>query len=283
MTREVLPPGATNPGERMWLSEVDGCDLWMRVVRARPERGRVLYLHGIESHGGWFLLAAARLAERGLSTFMPDRRGSGWNRELTGSRHETLARLLADVEAARAAVGEPLLLVGLSWGGKLALANALERGSGVAGLVLITPGLVPRVDLPVWSKLVAASSLPFGGGVRIGLPIRPEMFTTTARYLEYVTNDPLRRRDASARLLATSRRLDQRIRGATAGLAVPTLLLLAERDRIIDNAATEALVRDVCGSASDVRTYAGATHSIQFDDVDRLVDDIVKFEEQVRC
>ena len=38
--------------------------------------GRVVFLHGIQSHGGWYVETAAALAERGYTVFLPDRRGS---------------------------------------------------------------------------------------------------------------------------------------------------------------------------------------------------------------
>ncbi len=40
----------------------------------------VVYLHGIQSHPGWFVGSAAALAARGHPVFQPTRRGSGDNR-----------------------------------------------------------------------------------------------------------------------------------------------------------------------------------------------------------
>src|SRR5690348_12732377 len=42
-------------------------------------RGAVLYLHGIQSHGGWFEDSAKHLAEAGFAVLLADRRGSGRN------------------------------------------------------------------------------------------------------------------------------------------------------------------------------------------------------------
>ena len=44
----------------------------------------LVYLHGIESHSGWFAKAANLLREQGYAVYCLDRRGSGINRENRG-------------------------------------------------------------------------------------------------------------------------------------------------------------------------------------------------------
>lgn len=278
---ELLPDGATTSGERVAI-DAGGEPLWARVVRARTERLPVLYLHGIESHGAWFLPAAAGLAAHDYTVWMPDRRGSGLNRhaEANGS---TAAQLVHDVAAARRTAGEPLLMIGLSWGGKLAVASALAQQTGLRGLVLVTPGLASRVGLPLVSKLRLVASLLTGGRARIPIPIEPAMFTTTPRHLDYIQRDPLRLHLAPARFLASSVAIDLRLRRAHGALHVPTLLVLAGQDRIVDNDATIRRLHRICARPPEVRVYSGATHSIQFDHTDRLVADIVEFAETLGC
>lgn len=52
--------------------------LWHPAGIARD--GAILYLHGIQSHGGWFEWSASLLAHLGYPVLLPDRRGSGLNR-----------------------------------------------------------------------------------------------------------------------------------------------------------------------------------------------------------
>ena len=71
--------------------------------------------------------------------------------------------------------------------------------------------------------------------------------------------------DATARLLYTSRQLDRMVhRGGRGTLNVPTTLMLAERDRIIDNAATRALVARLTGGGAVVETF-DAAHVLEFE------------------
>jgi pimeloyl-ACP methyl ester carboxylesterase len=77
---------------------------------------------------------------------------------------------------------DALVLVGLSWGGKLAVAAALDQPEGVRAVVLVTPGLVPRVDYTPLERIRIALSLAVGGRARFHVPIEPEMFTRDPRF-----------------------------------------------------------------------------------------------------
>jgi N-formylmaleamate deformylase len=255
-----------------------------RVVRAPAERHVLLYLHGIESHGAWFLPAARGLAERGCTSYLPDRRGSGLNRDGQVGDAESADELLEDLRCFRSAAGlDSLALVGLSWGGKLAVAAALDDPEGVRAVVLVTPGLVPRVHLAWTQKLRALLSLANGGRAPIELPIEPEMFTRTPRTLDYIANDPDRIQRVTARFLKATHAIDRRIRADVPRLNLPVLLLLAQHDEIIDNDRTRDLLRRLPERRLRVELYEDATHAIQFDHTARLVRDVSSFLDEVAC
>ena len=280
-----LPPGATVAGEIGTYEGAGGRRLAYRLVRAPRTRSSLVYLHGIESHAAWFLPAAERLTRRGSTTLLAERRGSGLNAGEAPGDAASARVLLEDVHRAREVLDpRPVALIGLSWGGKLALAAALERPRGLRALVLVTPGLVPRVDVPLGDKLrIAASCLVGGGRASIDVPIEPEMFTTEARALEYIRSDRLRLHRVTARLFLAGRALDRRIRAGIEGLCVPVLVVLAGRDRIVDNRRTLELLGRAPAELLRVRTYESATHSVQFDQTDELVADIDEFLEDQGC
>jgi alpha-beta hydrolase superfamily lysophospholipase len=284
MSEAVVSPGIS---ARCELGAFEGAGrrhLRYGIVRASPERQVLLYLHGIESHGGWFLPAAEALAQRGCTTYLLDRRGSGLNLEPEPGDAASVAVLLEDLRRFRAHVGlKALVLVGLSWGGKLALAAALDQPEGVRAVVLVTPGLVARVGFPWPKRLGIALSLALGGRMRFHVPIEPEMFTRTPRYLEYIANDPLRLKSVTARFLLASHALDRTLRARLHTLKVPVLLFLAGQDRIIDNERTLELLGRLPDGCLRTHTYAGAMHSIQFEETDALVRDVTRFVEEVTC
>lgn len=248
-----------------------------REVRAAPERHRLLVLHGIESHGGWFLPAARALAERGCTTFLLDRRGSGLNRGDGPGDAESAAVLLEDVARFRDNAGDPpMLLVGQSWGGKLAAAAALDRPVNVRGLVLVAPGIRTRVRLPVRDLARVALSALAGGGARVRVPIDDEMFARDPRVLDFIARDPLRVHDATARLLLAGRSLDRRVVRGIAALETPVLLALADDDPIVDEPALLDLLGRLPEGALRVRRFPGR-HSIQLEHPEALAAEIASF------
>src|SRR5919109_2573791 len=160
----ALPPGTIDPGCIESFKGSGGRLLYYRVLASRPARHHLLYLHGIESHGTWFLPAAARLREFGCTIYLLDRRGSGLNMNPSPGDVSSAQVLLEDVRRFRRRLGHvPIHLVGLSWGGKLAAAVALDQPEGLQSLILITPGLRYRTDLSFVTKARVFLSLFTGG------------------------------------------------------------------------------------------------------------------------
>ena len=85
-------------------------------------------------------------------------------------------------------------------------------------------------------------------------------------------------RRATARMLFESGRLDVYLRFATRCVTVPVLLLLAEHDRIIDNAATRRMVERFPATDRTVIEYSDAYHTLEFEPGGPpFVDDVLKW------
>ncbi len=235
----------------------------------QPPRGLLLYLHGIQSHGGWYRHSASLLARQGHVVLQPDRRGSGLNERDRGDvagPQVWLDDLSALIEWAGTRFGPlPVGLVGVSWGGKLAAAYALAHPERVAGLLLIAPGIFPGVSVPLHERLRIAATWAAGGRTRFEIPLSdPGLFTGNPDGQRFVAEDPHRLTHATARFLVHSTRLDRQVRRARPGAltAVQASLLLASDDRIIDNAATRRWATR-CGLRDITELDAG--HTLEFE------------------
>jgi alpha-beta hydrolase superfamily lysophospholipase len=220
------------------------------------------------------------LQEQDFDVYCLDRRGSGLNRENRGflSGHaDAYETLLADIDSFIKPLHDrydQVFLVGLSWGGKLALAYALSHPQAVDGLVLITPGLRAEVDVSLLNKLKIGLLSPFNPTARVATPIQPEMFTTTPVYLDYIRNDPLRLTSATVRFFWQSHRLDKYVDRNIADNRIPIQLFLAGNDTIINNDGVLRVLERGREPGLDVLRYDDQTHSIQLDASQRLVNDM---------
>lgn len=231
----------------------------------------VLYLHGIQSHGGWYEYSGSLLAQSGLIVLMPDRRGSGLNEAERGHvvRATTWLEDLDDIAAvARREFGaERFAVVGVSWGGKLATAWAAENPGRTGALLLVAPGIFPAVDIGILARIRVGFCCLTNPRARFPIPLNdPRMFTSSPEGQAFIADDPLKLTSATARFFYCSSRLDARLWRLSPGtLASPTTLLLAGNDQIISNDVTAAWLRGVCRSAPQIHTFDGAGHTLEFE------------------
>jgi len=244
--------------------------LLLRHSPPEPCAPPVLYVHGIQSHPGWFVGSAQALARAGHEVFQVTRRGSGPARQRRGDA-ASAGQLLDDVESAvRYVLGQTgadkVALLGVSWGGKLLVAYVLAHPLAVASLTLVAPGIAPRVDVPFPTKLAIAAARLFWPGKCFDIPLNEvELFTDNPLMRQYLRDDSQRLLRATARFLVCSAMLDRALARAPAGaLDCPTALVLARRDRIIDNAATRAEVDRLTGGRASVFEL-DAAHTIEFE------------------
>ncbi|MGE0479850.1 MAG: alpha/beta fold hydrolase [Phycisphaerae bacterium] len=251
----------------------DGYEIRGRFWPApQPADVAILYLHGIQSHGGWYEGSAAHLAAGGLPVMMPDRRGSGLNEAARGDTpgaQRWFDDVAAHCEWLRGATGaRRLALVGVSWGGKLAAAFALRRPAELYALLLIAPGIFPAVTLAVTRRVHVGWSLLSRDPTRqFAIPLHdPRLFTANPAGQKFIAADPLKLTHVTARFLYESARVDRALaRAASASLAPATTLLLAGDDRIIRNDATERGLRRIAARPATVHTFPAAGHTLEFE------------------
>jgi acylglycerol lipase len=249
----------------------DGYPIHVLVWPAEGELlGRVVVLHGVQSHGGWYHNLGRILAAAGLETHFPDRRGSGANPHDRG--HSPSARRLIDDVAERlralrdASPSTPLALAGISWGGKTAVITAADHPELVDALALICPGLHPRVGVSPRERLRIALAFFVNRRKTFPIPLSdPALFTDNPEGQRFIASDPLSLREATAGLLATSTFIDRRVKRARSRVHQPSLLMLAGHDRIVDNSPTRDYFNGMAARSRTVIEYPDGHHTLEFD------------------
>jgi proline iminopeptidase len=143
MTDPRLEPSAV-PGQRFWDLPAGSRIAYVR----EPAEGRARPTPVIVLHGGPGVPDMAgdldyfgRLARDGFDVYVYDQVGSGRSTRLADVRAYTLERDVADLEEIRRVIGaDQVVLVGHSYGGKLAAAYAAAHGEHVSRMVLSSPG-----------------------------------------------------------------------------------------------------------------------------------------------
>jgi len=230
---------------------------------------RVVCIHGIQSHGGWYVHSCRRLAEAGFDVYFLDRRGSGLNDQARGDA-PGFRRLLQDVaefleEKKRLAPVKKTFLIGISWGGKTAVGVEKYHPGLVDGIALLCPGFCPRVSLSLWEKWGVVWARLTRPTRLFPVPLSdPALFTATEKWLAFLRDDPLSLRQATARFLFSSVAFDLYLRNVGPRMGLPVLLMLAGRDRIIDDDRTRRFVERFAGP-KEIVEYPDAHHTLEFE------------------
>ena len=202
-----------------------------------PTRAAILALHGYGDAGDLTFEDAARSwSARGIAVYAPDQRGFG----ATASRRTWpgVDALVADARALSREIrarhpGVPLVVVGHSMGGGVALAAASE-GLDADALVLAGPAITGGSALSPVSRQAAralAAALPDRRWTGEGfIDIRP---TDNPAALDRVAADPRHFGDPSSRDLYGLVELMDRAAAAAPAVRLPTLTLMGRRDEVL--------------------------------------------------
>lgn len=250
-------------------------------------RGAVLYHHGIQSHCGWFEGSARAFATAGYAVLQVDRRGCGRN-EAGRGHSESAEQLIADANAAQ----DELLrrtgcahchVVGVSWGGKLAVAAYAAGPRATASLTMVTPGLFPRVGVSATDMARIGLAMLYEPLSLHDIPLNdPPLLTSDPQWQEYIAADPLSLRQCTAGFYLASRRMDRVVAKLGQAPPVPIHLILAEDEGIIDNQKTLQFVEGLAWPGNIISQFPGR-HSLEFENDPKLYfDRLVGFVDRLQ-
>ena len=250
-----------------------------------PARGRpkaiILALHGFGDFAeGTYENAAAHWATRGITTYAYDQRGFGAN---PSSKQWPGPKTLADDLTAIAATlrarhpGAPLVVVGHSMGGGIALAAA-ARGLDADALVLAAPAIAGGSELGPFPRAGAwalAALMPDRRFTGDGLvTITP---TDNPAALRRVVTDPRHFADPAARELMGLIRVMDRAAAAAPAVTLPVLTLMGAKDEILSPYSVARIARRLPGPTR-FTLYPDGWHWLLRDlQAPRVWDDIADF------
>jgi acylglycerol lipase len=266
------------------LEGVGGVDLYRQSWTPEDVRAVVVLAHGGSEHSGRYGWTAERLGEHGYATHALDHRGHGRSE---GQRAfiDRMDKVVADLDrlvdhATAAHPGVPVILLGHSMGGCIALAYTLRHEKRLDALVLSAPvaalaaagSPVERVALRVLS--VAAPRL---GVFTIDA-------TTVSRDPGVVHDydaDPLNYRGKlPARTVAELSSTVARFSDEVARLRLPMLLMHGTGDRLVPIHGTEMVYERAGSDDKTLIRYDGLYHEILNEpERDRVADDMLEWLE----
>jgi len=267
--REMEVPGCTDTSlhGQVWLPDT-------------PPRAVIIISHGLAEHCGRYAELAGRLVERGFAVYALDHRGHG----RSGGPRANIERfdyVVSDLgtfvgRAQREHPGVPVILLGHSMGGAIALGCALKYENALRALVLSAPTLAVAQPPSLLKRLTvkALSSLSPNTGVMM-LPARA--VSRDPQVVRKYEKDPLVFHGAIpartlAELLDAMAYLQQRAHE----LRLPVLIQHGSADELVPLSATYPVYQQLgLAKRRTIQIYDGLYHEIYNEpERDRVIRDL---------
>jgi len=255
----------------------DDLKLYYNYWPAENGAAVAVYLHGLESHMGWFFNLAESLNSKGINVYAFDRRGSGINRD--SCKNFCLKYILSDLKIFLDLVKKEhpyskIFLIGLCLGGKIAVSFASCFQNYVDGLALISPSLKNKLKFSLFDIL----SILFRPNSMLKIPIEDKMFTSNEKCLKYVSKDPMRLHYIPARHLLEIVKMDRSVKDALNNLRLPVLLMLAGIDDIIDTASIKKWFKKLPSPDKTIKVYKNCYHLLTFEEnANEIIDEAAEW------
>ena len=222
-------------------------------------RGQVLLVHGLGEHAGRYAPLAAELHDWGFAVRAYDQRGHGLSGGARGGLPcdtALLDDLAAVIDATRSMhqqrgqPGLPLILLGHSLGGLVAGRFVSLQLRLVDALVMSSPALDP--GLSALQKVMVATLPAIAPNMRVNNGLDPRFLSHDPAVVAAYRADPLVHPKISARLARFIATAGPATVAAAAHWHVPTLLLYAGDDHLVNPAGSCAFAQ-VAGASAQVQ------------------------------
>jgi alpha-beta hydrolase superfamily lysophospholipase len=228
-------------------------------------RGAVLLVHGLGEHAGRYEALARRLNAWGFAVRGYDQCGHGESAGVRG-RIPTNMRLIDDVgdmvdsTRARLPAGLPLILLGHSLGGLVAACHVALQGTSVDALVLSSPAL--DAGLPGWQRSLLRVLPRAVLNLRVGNGLNADHLSHDPEVVRAYRADPLVHDRISLRLARFIAAAGPRVVARAPRWTVPTLLMYAGSDRLVDPAGSRAFAAGAPPGVVTARCFERMYHEI---------------------
>ena len=258
---------STLPGQAGQLAVYD----W--PMPQRQMRGTVLLVHGLGEHMGRYAEVAQLLNDWGFAVRGYDHQGHGHSEGRRGTLHspdgflQDLATVIDDTRDHHGARDAPLILLGHSMGGLVVARTLAEQLLPVDAAVLSSPALGA---FPTFFQNLLLASLPrVAPHLRVDNGLKTDFVSRDPDVVKAYKADPLVHRRISAGLAAWILKNGSQTLADAAHWSVPTLLLYAGQDRLVNAQASADFAHAAPKDVVQAQCFEGMYHEI-FNDLYRV-------------
>lgn len=245
--------------------ENQGLKIFFRSWRPPTSaRGAVVVVPGFNSHSGYYIWAAERLAAVGQATYAIDLRGRG---KSDGERFyvEKFVDYVSDIAALVDLVrsrntGLPVFLLGHSAGGVLACLYTLDHPSAATGL--ICESFAFQTPAPDFALAVLKGLSHVAPHAHV-LRLKNEDFSRDPQVVAGMNSDPLIAHETQpTKTVAELVRADERLKEEFARIRLPLLILHGTGDKAAKSSGSQMFYDRAGSTDKTLKLYDGHFHDL---------------------
>ena len=254
------------------IQAADGLGLAWRAWVPEAPRGVITIAHGLAEHSGRYDETAGAFARSGWAVYAVDLRahGNSDNPPRAGRVHvRKFEDYFLDVDALNALArqrhpGLPLLLLGHSMGGLIAIRYALAKRDELNGVVVSSPalGTHPNFRPPRLLRLLVGILSRLAPRLRVPSDLDVEAISRDPAVVRAYRDDPLVSDKVSTRWYAEILRSMRTAMEAAPTLQLPMLLMQSGADRLVDPDAPRRWSRAAPSELVDLVIWDGLYHEM---------------------
>lgn len=250
-----------------YLEGVGRLRLHYRTWEVASPRAGLMIVHGLGEHSGRYGAFAEAVAGFGFSSFALDLRGHGASEGRTGHVRR-FGVFLQELDRFRREVqglidpDVPLLVLGHSMGGLIALRYLEEYDAPVSGGIIVSPWLATAVRVPTWKVRLAGVLNRILPALPMTAPILPEDLSHDPEIVRAYREDPLVHDRITPRMFAEISGAMGRAFERGDRIGVPLLFLLAGEDRLVETQRAVSFARSLRAADVTIRVFPGYYHEV---------------------
>ena len=260
----------------------DGTSIFYRRLIPEKPRFRVVVSHGLGEHSGRYGHVAEALCPMGASLWIHDHRGHGRSQGKRGhvSDFNDYVRDLKTMAAMAADEGEeklPILLLGHSMGGLIALSFARQHPETIDGLVVSSPLLGVDPQPPAGLQVLVRVLSVLWPTLSLSNKLDPGFISHDSGQVEAYVQSPWVHDRITARWFVQCMAEVQRTVAAPQEIQAPILMQIAGDDHLVDSHASLSFFDALTVSDKTLCHYETLYHEIyneKLPDREKVLEDL---------
>lgn len=242
----------------------DGKAIFYQVWASETTHGLLIIAHGVGEHSGRYGPLIRQLQGKGVSVYALDHRGHGQSEGKRGhiKAFSDYIKDLSDlVEISRQHHPQrPVILLGHSMGGVMALHYALEKPQAIQGLILSSAGLIPIIPASPCQQGLGKLLSMLAPSVLLSNGLDTEMLSHDPDMVKQYRNDPLVHDKVSVRWFTEFIRAGQNALERAESLQMPLFIMHGKSDAIVDYRGSVLIMERAQSVDKTLHLFEGLYH-----------------------